>query len=74
MSQMITASDLINWFTHHRPANSQAEQYIRIRNTAFKYAELICEITPTSREQSLAITKLEEVVFWATAAIARNPK
>lgn len=28
--------------------------------------------TPKSREQSLAITKVEEAMFWANAAIARN--
>lgn len=37
-------------------------------------AEIILEETgPPSREQSLAITKLEEVMFWANAAIARGP-
>jgi hypothetical protein len=31
-------------------------------------------LCPGSRELSLAITKLEEAVFWANAAIARNEK
>ncbi|MGP3782344.1 Acb2/Tad1 domain-containing protein [Paenibacillus sp. 1A_MP2] len=35
-------------------------------------AELIDEQTPKSREQSLAMTNLEQAVFWANAAIARN--
>jgi hypothetical protein len=28
--------------------------------------------TPASREQSLALTHLEDAVFWANAAIARH--
>ena len=33
---------------------------------------LIAELTPPSREQSVALTKLDEVTFWANAGIARN--
>lgn len=29
---------------------------------------------PECREKSLAMTYLEEAVFWANAAIARNPE
>jgi hypothetical protein len=29
-------------------------------------------MTPPSREQSIAITKLEEALFWTNAAIARH--
>lgn len=29
-------------------------------------------LTPKSREQSTALTNLDQVVFWANAAIARN--
>lgn len=32
----------------------------------------IAEFTPTSREQELALTKLEEAIMWANASIARN--
>jgi len=32
----------------------------------------IIQNTPPSREQSLAITHLEEAIFYANAAIARN--
>ena len=35
-------------------------------------AEEIVKHTPPSREQSLALTALEECVMWANAAIARN--
>lgn len=42
-----------------------------IRERAIELAHLIADETPPSREQSLALTKLEEAVFWAVAAVAR---
>ena len=35
---------------------------------------MLDEYCPESREKSLAVTKLEEVVFWSNAAIAREEK
>lgn len=40
------------------------------KNLAFD----IDAVCPDSREKSLAMTKLEEVMFWANASIARNQK
>jgi hypothetical protein len=59
-------------FVYHAPKNDQARRYETLRAYALSHAKVILEMTPTSREQSLAFTKLEEVVFWANAAIARN--
>ncbi len=61
-----------NNFTYHPPKGDQLERYPMIRAAGEKFAELIVTATPPSREQSLALTKLEEVVMWANAAIARN--
>jgi hypothetical protein len=59
-------------FTYHPPKGDQAERYVRIRDKAKELALLIVEVTPASREQSSALTKLDEVVMHANAAIARN--
>ena len=59
-------------FTYHPPKADQPVRYERIRARAKEMNELLCNLTPPSREQSVALTKLEEVVFWANAAIARN--
>ena len=59
-------------FTYHAPKGDQPMRYERLRATAKHLAYRIADDTPASREQSLALTHLEEVVFWANAAIARN--
>jgi len=69
---MKSVIDLENRFTYHSPKADQAERYQAIRMAAKELAELIVASTPTSREQSLALTKLEETSFWANASIARN--
>jgi len=71
---MPTFKDLNNRFTYHKPIAemNQEARYEQIRETALRFARYITTVTPESREQSLAITRLEETVFWANAAIARH--
>jgi long-subunit acyl-CoA synthetase (AMP-forming) len=59
-------------FTYHAPKGDQVLRYQDIRDQAKQFAAYILATTMPSREQSLALTKLEESVFWANAAIARN--
>ena len=59
-------------FVYHPPKDDQAERYAAMRKNAGDLASQIMKMTPASREQSTALTKLDEVVFWANAAIARN--
>lgn len=63
---------LENNFTYHKPFGNQAERYQQLRDGAKALAQQIVLQTPESREQSLALTNLEQAVFWANAAIARN--
>ena len=69
---MADSDDLINRFTYHPPKNDQAERYEEIRRTGLYLANLVNGKTPPSREQSLALTAIEEAVMWANAAIARH--
>lgn len=64
--------DLANRFTYHPPRPGQPETYQALRDTAHAFALDIVEAAPRSRERSLALTKLEEAVMWANAAIARS--
>lgn len=63
---------LLNDFTYHAPHGDQADRYVVLRREALKLAQRIIYYTPPSREQSLALTNLEQAIFWANAAIARN--
>ena len=61
-----------NNFTYHKPINDQPIRYEQLRNKAKELALLMDDYCPPSREKSLAFTKLEEVIMWANASIARN--
>ncbi len=61
-----------NNFTYHAPHGDQAQRYVALREKAKEFALLIAELTPYSREQSLAFTQLEDATMWANASIARN--
>ncbi|MEK4513613.1 Acb2/Tad1 domain-containing protein [Paenibacillus sp. FSL K6-2524] len=61
-----------NNFTYHAPKSGQPEIYTEIREKAKELAILIDEHVPKSREQALALTNLEQAVFWANAGVARN--
>lgn len=61
-----------NNFSYHEPKPGQNEKYAAIREKAKELAHLINMTVPESREQSLAMTKLEECTMWANAGIARN--
>lgn len=61
-----------NNFSHHPPKEGQPEIYELIRGEAKKLAYILDENVPNSREKSLAMTKLQEVVMWANAGIACN--
>lgn len=64
--------DLDNIFTYHAPQPDQVDRYNKLRVEAKALAARIVALTPQSAEQTLAIRKLEECVFYANAAIARN--
>lgn len=61
-----------NVFTYHPPKGGQQVKYESLRQKAKALAEEFHMLCPSSRERSLAITKLEEAVMWANASIARN--
>jgi hypothetical protein len=65
--------DLDNRFRHHEPSTEKAKLHNFVRLFTRDLAGDFDEMLPDSREKSLAITKLEEAMFWANAAIARTP-
>lgn len=71
---MITPEEIENRFTYHKPNDLQAQLYKGLRDTAKEFAIAVSSNTPTCRESALALTKIEEAVFWANASIARNSR
>ena len=67
-------ADLENRFTHHAPNAERIRNHEGIREGALLFAKLVLACVPAGREQALALTKLEEAMFWANAGIARAPK
>lgn len=70
---MLDDAEIENRFNHHPPKSEVATDLHYIVRTALK--NVACDwndLLPESREKAVAITKLEEAMFWANAAIARN--
>lgn len=61
---------LENSFTYHSPKDDQPARYVMLRDNAKALAIDIVANTPGGREQSLALTHLEECIMWANKAIA----
>lgn len=60
------------FITLHPIDHDVTSSYAAIGDDCMLLAKNLDDLLPDSREKSLAITKLEEVMFWATAAIARK--
>jgi hypothetical protein len=71
-SGVLTVIDVNNVFTYHSPVGDQPQRYEAIRASARELATKIQALTPISREQSVALTNLQQAVMWANAAIAIN--
>lgn len=72
MSEFST-NDIENRFSHHPPKDAATvAQHELTRNQIKGIAHYWDGNLPIGREKALAITKLEEAVFWANAAIARH--
>lgn len=68
----MTDEELEDRFTYHPPKDGQPLKYEALRGSGLFMAKGIIALAPDSRERSIALTKVEEAVMWANAAIARN--
>lgn len=61
-------------FKHHPPKGQETiDRHQAAREAASAFYEAIEELSwGDSREKSIAITKVEEAMFWLNAEIARN--
>jgi len=66
------SADIAHRFEFH-PATTdeKREAHENVRQNCGWLASYLNDILPDGREKSLAITHLEEVMFWGNAALAR---
>jgi hypothetical protein len=72
---MIGEADLNIRFGYHPPSSEDVKvDHETIRGECYWLANVVDRLCPDSREKSTAITKIEEAMMWANAAIARSPE
>jgi len=64
--------DIDNKFSYHKPVKENEMAFEEVRTRCRRLAHFINDVVPIGRERALALTKLEEVVMWANAGIARQ--
>lgn len=69
---MIDNEDLEHRFKYHAPNAAKTKKHEMTRAYLKDIAAWVNEDFSTSREVSLAMTKIEEAMFWLNAHIARN--
>jgi hypothetical protein len=68
----LSNEEIATRFSYHAPKEGQPEIYESLRFGGRELAHKINELCPDSREKALALTHLEQALFWANAAVARN--
>lgn len=64
--------NLAHRFAYHPPRDEATkDRHEYIRSLLGDAAQVVDSLVPDGREKALAITKLEEAMMWANAAIAR---
>lgn len=67
---MLTHEQIEDRFKYHSLDEEQIRAISTIREVTTGLAVILNERCPSSREKSLALTKLEECAMWANKAIA----
>ena len=70
---MMDIRELKNRFEYHAPKDDEKRRaHETVRAVCLEAAIRIDDTLEDGREKSLAITKIEEAMFWANAGLARN--
>jgi hypothetical protein len=68
----MSSPELFNRFKYHPATEVTGPKHEKVRDSCYNLAVVIDLVVPDGREKSLAMTKIEEAMFWANAGIARN--
>lgn len=69
---MLDQKQIDKRFDHHPPDAERVRSHEYVRAQTKSLAAEFNRIVPEGWELALALTKLEEALFWANAAIARD--
>lgn len=69
---MPSDKEIRNRIKYHRPNNEAINDIATMRSFALDWALAVADLLPEGREMALALTKIEEALFWANAGIARS--
>lgn len=64
--------ELVHRYAYHTPTPDKIKIHEYVRKAGLELAMDLAAMCPDGREKSLALAKVEEAIFWANAAIARN--
>lgn len=64
-------SELLRRFSTHQVTDEQNRKIEHLRSLCYNLAVFIDNTLENGREKAFAVTKLEEVMFWGNAGIAR---
>lgn len=69
----IDRDEVARRFRHYPPPDeARTDAHVHVRSTIAAAAGDLADALPEGREKSLAITALEEAMFWANASVARQ--
>jgi hypothetical protein len=69
----VDPADLDHRFAYHPPTtDAKRHAHEDMRAMCRQLAIVLDDLCPDGREKGLAITKIEEAMFWGNAAIARD--
>ena len=69
----MTPEDIENRFAFHAATTTKKrDEHTSVRQHCRRLADELNARLPEGREKAVAMTKLEEAMFWANAAIARQ--
>jgi hypothetical protein len=68
----VDPKDIEHRFAFHAASTQEKrDEHTSVRQQCRQLADSLNEALPEGREKAVVMTKLEEVMFWANAAIAR---
>lgn len=74
MMTVMDPRDIENRFAFHAATTAEKQlAHGTVRSECLHLAEFLNGALPEGREKSLAVARLEEVMFWGNAALARPP-